>query len=147
MYITFTWDPIHTYVHCTQNVYVNNAYYVNLCADLYCNKGSPYVLALPQGPLCACSMLWAGKPDDKFFTMKAVAYMLLEQPPTMCVMATKSHNTGILLNSGVPTHNQTLFTTIHHWHEVNRLSPLLCTASNKAGWPWEHTLYHHRQQG
>jgi len=36
MYITFTWDPIHTYAYCTRNVYVNNTCYVNLCADLYC---------------------------------------------------------------------------------------------------------------
>ena len=36
MYITFTRDPIHMYAYCTRNVYVNNAYYVNLCADLYC---------------------------------------------------------------------------------------------------------------
>ena len=48
-------------------------------------------------------------------------------------------DTCILLNSGVPTHNQTLSITTHHSHEVNRLSPLLCTASNKVGWPWEHT--------
>ena len=36
MYVTFTWDPIHTYTYCTRSVYVNNACYVNLCADLYC---------------------------------------------------------------------------------------------------------------
>jgi len=94
------------------------------------NKGSHmYVLALPQGPFNA-SMLGGGKPDDKFFTMKAMAYMLIEQPPTMCMMANKSHNTWY---SRVPTHNQTLSTTIHHSHEVNRLSPLLCIPPLPAG--------------
>ena len=106
-----------------------------------------YVLALLQGPLCACSMLWAGKSDDKFFTTKAMAYMLLEQPPTMCVMATKSHNTRYMYSPefwGAHTQSDPLY---HHtpltWGQQALPTTLYCKQQGGVAM----RAYHHRQQG